>query len=155
VIETLNGDYPISLLCDLLAVSRSSFYYQPAEANESGLREAVNQLAAQFPTHGLRRLAAQLRRASYELTLNRKRAQRVMVEEQIDCRVKRWAIQTADRARVLALSESGCRFSMAEAGQSAQNGHAERVIRTIKEKEVYLNDYRDLADARADRTLHR
>src|SRR5262249_60476932 len=32
---------------------------------------------------------------------------------------------------------------------SAQNGYAERVIRTIKEEEVYLNDYRDLADARA------
>ncbi len=38
---------------------------------------------------------------------------------------------------------------MAQVGQSAQNGYAERVIRTIKEEEVYLNDYRDLADARA------
>jgi transposase InsO family protein len=37
---------------------------------------------------------------------------------------------------------------MAEVGQSAQNGYAERVIRTIKEEEVYLNDYRDLQDAR-------
>ncbi len=37
---------------------------------------------------------------------------------------------------------------MAEVGASAQNGYAERVIRTIKEEEVYLNDYRDLADAR-------
>ena len=37
---------------------------------------------------------------------------------------------------------------MAKVGQSAQNGYAERVIRTIKEEEVYLNDYRDLQDAR-------
>jgi putative transposase len=37
---------------------------------------------------------------------------------------------------------------MAEVGQSAQNGYAERVIRTIKEEDVYLNDYRDLQDAR-------
>jgi len=42
----------------LLAVSRNSFYYQPAEADESELREAVNQPAARFPTYGSRRLAA-------------------------------------------------------------------------------------------------
>jgi transposase-like protein len=45
------------------AVSRSAFYYRSAEADESWLRGAVNQLAAQFPTYGSRRLAAQLRRA--------------------------------------------------------------------------------------------
>jgi hypothetical protein len=49
---------------DLLpAVSRNSFYYQPAEADESELRETVNQLEEQFPIYGSRRLAAQLRRA--------------------------------------------------------------------------------------------
>ena len=37
---------------------------------------------------------------------------------------------------------------MAEVGESAQNGYAERVIRTIKEEEVYLNEYADLEDAR-------
>jgi putative transposase len=239
VIEMLKNDYPISLLCDLLTVSRSSFYYQPAEADESELREAVNQLAAQFPTYGSRRLAAQLRRAPYKLTVNRKRVQRVMREEQINCRVKRRAIQTTDSkhafprypnlvadleitrpdqvwvsdityirlreefiylavimdvftrimrgwqlgpglgveltlgALELALTKGrpeihhsdqglqyaaldytarlqsvGAQISMAEVGQSAQNGYAERVIRTIKEEEVYLNDYRDLADAR-------
>jgi putative transposase len=227
------------LLCDLLTVSRSSFYYQPAEADESELREAINQLAAQFPTYGSRRLAAQLRRAPYKLTVNRKRVQRVMREEQINCRVKRRAIQTTDSkhafprypnlvadleitrpdqvwvsdityirlreefiylavimdvftrimrgwqlglglgveltlgALELALDKGtpeihhsdqglqyaatdytvrlqivGAQISMAEVGQSAQNGYAERVIRTIKEEEVYLNDYRDLADAR-------
>jgi transposase InsO family protein len=239
VIEMLKNDYPISLLCDLLAVSRSSFYYRSAEADESELREAVNQLAAQFPTYGSRRLAAQLRRAPYELTVNRKRVQRVMREERINCRVKRRAIQTTDSkhafprypnlvadlevtrpdqvwvsdityirlreefiylavimdvfTRIIrgwelgpglgveltlgALEEAlskgrpeihhsdqglqyaatdytarlqsvGAQISMAEVGQSAQNGYAERVIRTIKEEEVYLNDYRDLADAR-------
>jgi hypothetical protein len=47
----------------LPAVSRNSFYYQPAEADESELREPVNQFEEQFPTYGSRRLAAQLRRA--------------------------------------------------------------------------------------------
>ena len=56
----LNSDYPIDLLCSLLGVARSSFYYQPVEADEGELREAINQLAAQFPTYGSRRLAAQI-----------------------------------------------------------------------------------------------
>lgn len=42
------------------------------------------------------------------------------------------------------LQSVGAQISMAEVGQSAHNGYAERVIRTIKEEEVYLNDYRDL-----------
>jgi hypothetical protein len=41
-----------------MAASRNSFYYQPAEADESEPREAVNQLAARVPTYGSRRLAA-------------------------------------------------------------------------------------------------
>jgi hypothetical protein len=38
VIKMLKNDYPISLLCDLLAMSRSSFCYHPTEADESKLR---------------------------------------------------------------------------------------------------------------------
>jgi hypothetical protein len=39
---------------------------------------------------------------------------------------------------------------MAAVGEAYQNGYAERVIRTIKEEEVYLSDYRDFADASAN-----
>jgi len=45
--EQLSASWKKQLLAhdDLLpAVSRNSFYYQPAEADESELREAVNQL---------------------------------------------------------------------------------------------------------------
>lgn len=41
-------------------------------------------------------------------------------------------------------------ISTCEVGEPTQNGYAERVIRTIKEEEVYLNEYRDLTDARAN-----
>jgi putative transposase len=37
---------------------------------------------------------------------------------------------------------------MAAVGRADQNGYAERVIRTIKEEEVALNDYPDLETAR-------
>jgi putative transposase len=38
-------------------------------------------------------------------------------------------------------------ISMAEVGQPTQNGYAERLIRTIKEEEVDLSEYRDYHDA--------
>jgi putative transposase len=40
-------------------------------------------------------------------------------------------------------------ISMAAVGQATENGYAERVIRTIKEEEVYLSDYATLAEATA------
>jgi putative transposase len=251
VIELLKSAYPIRLLCDLLAVSRRSFYYQPRQADEPELREAVAQLAAQFPTYGSRRLAQQkniillLRRAPFQWRVNnkimffRKRVQRLMQELDLPCRVKRRTIHTTDSrqafprypnlvrelkiirphqvwvsdityihlreefiylAIIMAvftriihgwqlgyglggeltlsaltqaltkgvpeihhsdqglpyaateythrLQQAGVQISMAEVGQSAQNGYAERLIRTIKEEEVDLNDYADLEDAR-------
>ncbi len=36
---------------------------------------------------------------------------------------------------------------MAAVGNPEENGYAERLMRTIKEEEVDLSDYRDLADA--------
>ncbi len=36
---------------------------------------------------------------------------------------------------------------MAEVGAAWQNGYAERVIRTIKEEEIGLSEYRDFQDA--------
>ena len=42
----------------------------------------------------------------------------------------------------------GVQISMAEVGKAWQNGYAERVIRTIKEDEVALSDYRSLREAR-------
>lgn len=37
---------------------------------------------------------------------------------------------------------------MAEVGEPRENGFAERLMRTIKEEEVDLSEYRDFADAR-------
>jgi putative transposase len=38
-------------------------------------------------------------------------------------------------------------ISMASVGKAEENGYAERFMRTIKEEEVDLSDYRDFADA--------
>jgi hypothetical protein len=57
VIAQLESQYPVTLLCELLQVSRSSYYYEPVEPDESTVREALEKLAAEFPTYGSRRLA--------------------------------------------------------------------------------------------------
>lgn len=55
-------------------------------------------------------------------------------------------VQYACPGYVEELQLRGVRISMAEVGHAEQNGSAERVIRTIKEEEVYLNEYRDYED---------
>ena len=57
--------------------------------------------------------------------------------------------QYAAHAYVQRLLEAQTQISMAAVGQPTQNAFAERVIRTIKEEEVYLSEYRSLADASA------
>jgi transposase InsO family protein len=45
------------------------------------------------------------------------------------------------------LEEQGVEISMAEVGEAWQNGYAERLMRTIKEEEVELSEYRDFEEA--------
>ena len=56
--------------------------------------------------------------------------------------------QYAAKAYVQLLRDAGTQISMATIGKPGENGHAERVIRTIKEEEVYLSDYSNMADAK-------
>lgn len=58
-------------------------------------------------------------------------------------------VQYAATAYIERLNDVKARISMASVGQAWQNGYAERLMRTIKEEEVDLSDYEDLADARA------
>ena len=46
------------------------------------------------------------------------------------------------------LRDAGTQVSMAAVGEPSQNGYTERVIRTIKEEEVYPSDYQSMAEAR-------
>ena len=46
------------------------------------------------------------------------------------------------------LKAHGIEISVARRGCPWENGYAERLIRTLKEEEVHLNDYRDITEAR-------
>lgn len=228
--------YAVTVVCQVLDVPRSSYYYRPAEHDEQALQEAISALAAQWPTYGYRRITAELQRAAWDV--NHKRVARLMSELGLQVqprRKKRWTtdsqhgwarfpnlvlelavtypnqvwvgdisyialrrdfvflailmdvftrairgwhlsrsldqtltLTTLDRALqhsrpdihhsdqglqyaagnyVQRLQQVGSAISMADVGAAWQNGYAERLIRTIKEEEVYLSEYRDYHDA--------
>jgi len=56
-------------------------------------------------------------------------------------------VQYAARGYVALLEAHGVQISMAAVGRPTENAYAERLIRTLKEEEVYLNDYEDYDDA--------
>jgi putative transposase len=58
-------------------------------------------------------------------------------------------VQYAAAAYAERLRGLGVELSMAAIGEPRENGYAERVMRTIKEEEVDLSEYRDFADAHA------
>ncbi len=230
--------YPVSAICRVLDVARSTVYYERQPKDEQALRAAVEQVCGTFPTYGSRRVAMQLRRQPYQMRVNRKRAQRIMRAMGLQGRVRRRQMRTTDsrhdypryanlvkgvqavypdhiwvadityirlqsewvylavimdmytRAirgwqlsrsldKQLALTALRCalaehvptihhsdqgsqyaatdyidllaqhhvQVSMSAAGTPQDNGYAARLIRTIKEEEVYLSDYRNFAEA--------
>ena len=237
----LQADYPIKLLCNVLALPRSSCYFKSAGSDEAPLQRAVEQVIEQFPTYGSRRIAHQLRRDNAKFkTIGRKRVRRVLGEMGLKVRRKAVKKQTTDsrhafprypnlvkelkivrpdqawvadityvrlgdgsfvylailmdvftrvirgwslsrglgveltlaaleralcKARpeihhsdqgvqyaatdyVTVLTKRKVEISMAAVGHAEENGFAERVIRTIKEEEVDLNEYPDLISAK-------
>lgn len=69
----LAQSYPAKLVCQVLGVPRSSFYYQPQSAVGGELPERIRQLCAAWPTYGYRRISAQLAREGSATTLKQVR----------------------------------------------------------------------------------
>jgi transposase InsO family protein len=239
VIERLQQQgYRVSTVCQVVKMSRSSYYYRRQVVQERELETALNEVVGQFPTYGSRRITHQLRRPPYRLRVNRKHVQRLMRQKGLlravsrrkygttDSRhafrrypnrmselevvrpdqvwvsdityirlqaefvflavimdvftraIRGWnlsrlltqeltltplrqalqthrpeihhsdqGIQYAAPAYVRLLEQHEVQISMAAQGVPEENGYAERLIRTIKEEEVDLADYRDFAEA--------
>jgi transposase InsO family protein len=94
VIQVLAKDYSVNLLCNLLGCSRSSYYYQPKQRDETEDRAAIESVAAAWPTYGYRRVTRQLRRQ--EWVINKKRVQRLMREMGLLVKTKRKARKTTN-----------------------------------------------------------
>ena len=62
-------------------------------------------------------------------------------------------VQYLSSAYIATLQEHGVEISVARRGRPWENGYAERLIRTLKEEEVDINDYQSITEAR-DRIGH-
>jgi putative transposase len=91
-----HSGYPMSQVCQVLGIARSSVYYRAKVRDEGQLRAAVEQVSGQFPTYGSRRITAQLRRSPHNQTVGRKRVQRVMREMGLVRPVKRKTCRTTN-----------------------------------------------------------
>lgn len=89
---TLQVDYPVKTICDVLDLARSTFYHTCSGAEAGELGAALLDLAGQYPTYGYRRLTALLKRAGR--TVNHKRVQRMMREMGLQRPVKRRKTRT-------------------------------------------------------------
>jgi putative transposase len=91
----LSDDYPVNVLCEVVGLRRSSYYYCAVKRDETALTGALDTAAAKFPTYGSRRLTAQVKRDAPELKpLGRKRVRRVMREMRLMVRRKKHRKQT-------------------------------------------------------------
>lgn len=234
----LSSAFPVELLCRLVDLPHSSYYYRARECDDPTLQAYIRQVSGQFPTYGVRRVTAQLRR-EFQVQVNHKRVARVMRELGLSRKKRRkkrkttqsrhafprypnllkdlvverpdqvWVcdityihlargdvylavimdlftrcirgwhlsrslgqaltltaleralqmgspeihhsdqgVQYASPKYVQVLEAHQIQISMAEVGEATQNAHAERLMRTIKEEEVNLSEYRDFYDAR-------
>jgi putative transposase len=78
--ELVAAGYPIGLVCQTVGLARSSYYRAaaPAVADEPATKAALEQVAAEWPTYGYRRLTQQLARDGQ--VVNSKRVRRLMGE---------------------------------------------------------------------------
>jgi len=91
----------IRRMCALTRVSRAGFYRRGviSEAASVELRDQVQRVALEWPTYGSRRITAELRRGG--LSVNRKRVQRRMREDNLLGLRKRKFVTTTDSAQGL------------------------------------------------------
>lgn len=90
---------PSEVACQLLGVSRSSYYYQAEEFDHQAfwdelLREQIEPLVLELPGYGYRRVTKQLHRQGWQV--NHKRVLRVMREAGLLCRRRRRSVCTTD-----------------------------------------------------------
>ena len=84
---------------------------------------------------------------SLDESLTKSALERALIKHSPEIHHSDQGLQYAATGYVERLQSLKVRISMSETGQAWQNGYAERLMRTIKEEEVKLSDYRDFHDA--------
>jgi transposase InsO family protein len=93
----------VSRMCRLAEVSRAGYYRvqipDRTPAEEMEMRHQIQKIATQWPSYGSRRIAQELKARGW--TVNRKRVQRIMRQDNLLCLVKRKFVVTTDSAHPL------------------------------------------------------
>jgi putative transposase len=74
--QMLAQEYPVTQVCEVWGSTRSSYYRRKGATDDAALQEAIERLAAEWPTYGYRRITQQLRREGW--TVDHKRVERLM-----------------------------------------------------------------------------
>lgn len=74
----LGEEYPVRVACEVVDCARSSYYYQAKIQDETELKRAIEDVVAEWPRYGYRRVTRQLQRQGWPV--NHKRIQRLMGE---------------------------------------------------------------------------
>ena len=83
----LSADYPVTMLCQLLEIPKSTYYYGGSKVDEATLKRELERVAGQWPTYGARRLSAQMTREGFKI--GRMHTARLMEELGIKAKRKR------------------------------------------------------------------
>jgi putative transposase len=84
---------------------------------------------------------------SLDQSLTRTALERGLAQHRPEIHHSDQGVQYAATDYVARLQALAVQVSMATVGKPEENPYAERLIRTIKEEEVYLSDYQDFTDA--------
>ena len=90
----LSQTYPVQRVCEALGISRSSFYYQARQTDETALREALKKAAGQYVKYGSRRLSKELNRRGWPV--GRQKVRGLMRELGIEVKAKKQKVKTTD-----------------------------------------------------------
>jgi len=72
----MSEQYPKTVVCRVLSVARSNLYHRSSSVRNEALDSALQEICAEFPCYGYRRVTAELRRRGWRV--NRKRTARMM-----------------------------------------------------------------------------
>lgn len=72
----MSEQYPKAVVCRVLGMARSSLYHRSSRVPNEELDTAVQDICAEFPCYGYRRVTAELRRRGWQI--NQKRTARMM-----------------------------------------------------------------------------
>ena len=89
-----SAEFATTLLCDVLGLSRSSFYYSSTATRDSELRGPIEQIRLSHHRYGYRRITNELSRQG--IVVNRKRVQRLVGELGLQVRPRRKTVTTTN-----------------------------------------------------------